>query len=67
MTFFGPELFDLLERELPSRFGGGAGDYQLVEEEVEGLPKVSILVSPRVGSVDEQVLLATHPEMLVLR
>ena len=53
MTFLGPEVFALLEDELPRRFGGRAGDYQLVEEEVDGLTKVSLLVSPGVGDVDE--------------
>lgn len=57
MTFLGPEVFALLEDELPRRFGGRAGDYQLVEEEVDGLTKVSLLVSPGVGEVDEAAVL----------
>jgi hypothetical protein len=57
MTFLGPEVFALLENELPRRFGGRAGDYQLVEEEVDGLTKVSLLVSPGVGDVDEAAVL----------
>ena len=57
MTFLGPEVFALLEDELPRRFGGRAGDYQLVEEEVDGLTKVSLLVSPGVGDVDEGAVL----------
>jgi hypothetical protein len=38
---------------LPGWFGGGPADYQLVEREVDGLPKVSIVVSPRIGELDE--------------
>ena len=57
MTFLGPDVFALLEDELPRRFGGRAGDYQLVEEEVDGLTKVSLLVSPGVGDVDEAAVL----------
>jgi hypothetical protein len=59
MTFLGSELISLVEEVLPSRFGGNPTDYQLVEEEEGGLPKVSITISPRVGDVDEQqVILA---------
>lgn len=36
----------------------GILDYQLVEEEQEGLPKVTIVVSPRVGEVDERAVVA---------
>ena len=54
VTFRASQLYDLVESELPSRFGGQMDDYQLVEEESEqGLTRVSIVVSPRVGPVDE--------------
>lgn len=53
MHFLGSDLLELLERVLPERFGGGADDYQLVEEEVDGLARVSLLVSPRLGPVEE--------------
>jgi hypothetical protein len=52
VTFIGADLYALVESVLPSQFGGGASDYQLVEEEIDGLPRVSILISPRVGPVD---------------
>jgi hypothetical protein len=32
MNYSGIDLFELLEDTIPSRFGGGTGDYQLVEE-----------------------------------
>ena len=53
MHFLGSDLLDLLERVLPQRFGGGANDYQLLEEEVEGLSRVSLLVSPSLGPLGE--------------
>ena len=37
---------------LPARFGGDATDYQFIEEECNGLPLVSLVVSDRVGGVD---------------
>ncbi len=48
MHFVGADLLDLVERVLPSRFGGDATDYQFVEEEEGGLTRVSLVVSPRV-------------------
>jgi hypothetical protein len=54
MSFVGEELLEVVERVLPARFGGTPADYQLVEEEVDGLPKVGVVVSPRIGAVDER-------------
>jgi hypothetical protein len=56
MNFVGTQLLALVEQVLPGRFGGGPSDYQLVEEERDGLPRVSILVSPRIGPVDEDAV-----------
>ncbi len=53
MTFIGSDLIRLVEDVLPARFGGGATDYQFVEEEENGLPKVNLVISPRVGPIDE--------------
>ncbi|MDX6510930.1 MAG: hypothetical protein QOE36_434 [Gaiellaceae bacterium] len=59
MHFLGPELVRLVEETLPARFGGGPTDYQLVEEEgLGGLPQVSLVVSPRVGVLDEGAVVA---------
>jgi hypothetical protein len=52
--FLGNDLLALVDRVLPARFGGGPGDYQLVEEEVDGLPKVSVVVRPTLGPLDER-------------
>ncbi len=56
MTFLGSELISIVEEVLPSRFGGNPTDYQFVEEEEGSLPKVSIIVSPKVGPVDDQAV-----------
>jgi hypothetical protein len=53
VTFMGSMLHELLEQTLPARFGGSPLDYQLVEEEEDGITRVSVLVSPRLGAVDE--------------
>ncbi len=58
VTFLGTELLRLVEEVLPAKFGGYPTDYQFVEEEEKGLPKVNIIVSPRVGSIHEEALLA---------
>ena len=56
MTFGGEALLALVERELPSRFGGGPGDWQLVEEVHDGLSRVVVIASPRIGPVDERAV-----------
>jgi hypothetical protein len=58
MTFFGLDLYPVLEEVLPARFGGEPTDYQLVESEEQGLPRVSILVNPRVGPVKDEAVIA---------
>jgi hypothetical protein len=59
VTFLGAELHRLVEEVLPGNFGGSQMDYQLVEEEEDGLPRVSVVVAPRVGYVDEHKLVQT--------
>lgn len=51
--FLGSDLLELVDRVLPARFGGGPTDYQLVEEEVGGLPKVTVVARPALGPLDE--------------
>jgi len=60
MTFVGTDVVRIVEEVLPARYGGGTTDYQVVEEEDErGLTGVSVLVSPKVGAVDEPALVRT--------
>jgi hypothetical protein len=62
--FLGSDLFALVDEVLPARFGGGPADYQLVEEEVGGLPKVSVVVRPSVGAMSEQEVVGTVVDFL---
>jgi hypothetical protein len=59
ITFMGSELYRLVDETLPARFGGHATDYQLLEEEDDGIPKVSIVVSEKLGEIDEEAVIAT--------
>jgi hypothetical protein len=53
MTFTGVDVLDLVERVLPGRFGGAPSDWQLAEEVEDGLTRVVVVASPRLGPVDE--------------
>jgi hypothetical protein len=64
VMFMGSVLYELLEETLPARFGGSPTDYQLVEEEEDGISRVSLIVSPRVGAADESALLDTFYDKL---
>lgn len=55
-AFLGGDLVTLVEVVLPARFGGAATDFQLVEAERDGLSRVVVVVSPRVGRVDERAV-----------
>jgi hypothetical protein len=63
--FCGSRLYSLVEEVLPSRFGGESMDYQLVEEEDEqGFTRLSVVVHPRLGSIDEKAVLGCVEETL---
>ena len=64
MCFMGDDLLQLLEHELPARFSGYPTDYQFVEREVDGLPKVSLVVSHAVGALDEDGVVSSVLEFL---
>lgn len=54
VTLVGSEMVHILQYVLPAHFGGTSLDYQLVEEEAQnGLTRLSILISPRLGEIDE--------------
>lgn len=59
MHFMGGEIITLVEEVLPAAHGGYPTDYQFVEEEQDAVSRVSILISPRVGKVDEGKVLGT--------
>jgi hypothetical protein len=53
ITFFDTDVIRVLEEVLPSMFGGGPTDYQLVEEETpSGNPRLRLVVDPSIGPVD---------------
>jgi hypothetical protein len=53
MNYLGSDLIALVEEVLPDRFGGNPTDYQLVEEEQDGAPRICVVASPGVGALDE--------------
>lgn len=53
MHFLGTDLIPLLEEVLVRQYGGQPTDWQLVEEEVDGLSRVSLVASPAIGAFDE--------------
>ncbi len=54
VTLIGSDMEQILEQELPARFGGSSLDYQLVEEEDErGLTRLTLLVHPSVPLADD--------------
>ena len=58
MNYFYGDLFNFMEQILPREFGGAPGDYQLLEEEDRnGLTRLTLLVHPDVGTVNEEELL----------
>jgi len=60
VTFVGTDLLRIIEEILPAKFGGTSTDYQMVEEEDErGHTRMSIVVSPEVGTIDEAELMGT--------
>ena len=65
-TYIYWDLYDLVERRLPGEFGGGPGDYQLVEEEDESsLTRLCLVVDPAVGPLDETRLASRLREEFV--
>lgn len=57
MTFHDTDVVRILDETLPALFGGGPGDYQLVEDEDRaGRARLRLLVHPQVGPVDSQAV-----------
>lgn len=58
VTFVDTDFIRIIERDLPERFGGKSTDYQFVEkEDARGFTHLQLLVSPRVGDVQETEVL----------
>jgi hypothetical protein len=59
ITLPGGAILGVMEEDLPARFGGAAGDFQLLSEPGEGGTNVyRLLVSPRVASFDAEAIRA---------
>lgn len=59
VTVLGTECVRIIEEVLPREFGGRSIDYQLLEvEDEQHLTRLHLLVSPAVGPVDEEKVLA---------
>ncbi len=57
MTLMGTDVLRMVEEILPQRFGGDLTSYQILEEEgKDGINRVSILIDPRLGSVNEEAV-----------
>lgn len=50
MTLVGNDIIAVLEERLPQLFGGGPGDYQLVERQGDTQTELELRVSPRAGA-----------------
>jgi len=59
MHFVGMHLAAIIEADLPRAFGGSPTDYQFVEEQDGTAGRVVVVVSPRLGPIEESRLLAT--------
>jgi hypothetical protein len=65
MTFFAADVARIMEEILPARFGGGPLDYQAIEEgQKDGLSRLSVIVSPKVGTINGEMLIRTVLEEL---
>ncbi|MEW5900217.1 MAG: hypothetical protein AB1715_02005 [Acidobacteriota bacterium] len=65
MTFLDADIVEVLEKKLPACFGGNPFDYQLIEEDRDdGQPVLKLIVSPRVGPLEENALLRSFLDAL---
>jgi hypothetical protein len=67
MHFLGGDILKLVEEVLPKAYGGGPMDYQFVEQDRGGLPEISVMVSPRLGAIEESQLIETIIDFLGAR
>ena len=60
VTFIGTDFQKIIEEVLPWRFGGRITDYQVVEQsDKHGISRITLIVSPHVGEIDEQEVVNT--------
>ncbi len=60
MTIMGSDFVRILEQVLPDKYGGTATDYQLLEEEdAQGQTRLSLIISPSIGEIDNDDVIHT--------
>ena len=59
VSFLGEPLIELVERVLPARYGGALTDYQFVERETDGITRLALRASSRVGPLDASAVVET--------
>jgi hypothetical protein len=65
VTFVDMDFVRIIEKDLPEIFGGKSSDYQLVEEEeAGGLTHLYLIVSPRLGTINESKLIEKFMALL---
>jgi hypothetical protein len=65
VTFIDSDFIRIIEKDLPSKFGGKSTDYQLIEEEdSKGLNHLRLLISPRLNDIDEKVVVKEFIKLL---
>ncbi len=65
VTFVDTDFFRIIEKELPEKFGGTSTDYQLIQEEdSKGLNRLRLLISPRLGRLDEDLVVSHFIRLL---
>lgn len=65
VTFVDTDFIHIIEEVLPKTFGGESIDYQLVEvENSNGITNLNLLISPRIGDVDEKIVIETFLKCL---
>jgi hypothetical protein len=65
VTFVDTDFVRIVEKELPLIFGGRSTDYQLIEaEDADGFTRLQLLISPRLGSINENRVLETFMTLL---
>lgn len=65
VTFVDTDFIRIIEEVLPKSFGGESTDYQLIEHEnSSGLTHLDLLISPKIGPVDENAVINTFLDSL---
>lgn len=65
MNYYYGDIFEVFDKLLPGEFGGGPGDYQLVEEEDgDGRTWLTLRVDPEIANLDEAKVLTRLTEHL---